>query len=80
MCHWMEAINMEVPRDELPELRSVFVKIFDPDMSPLGFDAREMYQFISDRLVILFISNQPINNRNISSISLRLRKYSGLLL
>ena len=56
MCHWMEAINMEVPRDELPELRSVFVKIFDPDMSPLGFDAREMYQFISDRLVIFLIS------------------------
>ena len=49
MSHWMEAISMEVPRDELPELRSVFVKIFDPDMSPLGFDAAEMYQFISDR-------------------------------
>ena len=49
MSHWMEAISKEVPRDELPELRSVFVKIFDPDMSPLGFDATEMYQFISDR-------------------------------
>ena len=49
MSHWMEAIKMEVPNDELPELRSVFVKIFDPDMSPLGFDATEMYQFISDR-------------------------------
>ena len=46
-----EAISMEVPRDELPELRSVFVKIFDPDMSPLGFDATEMYQFISDRYI-----------------------------
>ena len=40
---------MEVSRDDLPELRSIFVKIFDPDMSPLGFDAKEMYQFISRR-------------------------------
>ena len=49
MSHWMEAINVEVSRDDLPELRSIFVKIFDPDMSPLGFDAKEMYQFISRR-------------------------------
>ena len=50
MSHWMEAINVEVSRDDLPELRSIFVKIFDPDMSPLGFDAAtEMYQFISRR-------------------------------
>ena len=49
MSHWMEAINQEVPKAEIPELKSVFSKIFDPDMSPLGFDAKEMYQFISDR-------------------------------
>ena len=40
MSHWMEAINVEVSRDDLPELRKDFVKIFDPDMSPLGFDAK----------------------------------------
>ena len=39
----------DVPRDELTELKSVFCKIFDLDMSPLGFDARQMYQFISER-------------------------------
>jgi hypothetical protein len=39
----------DVPREELTELKSVFCKIFDPDMSPLGFDARQMYQFISER-------------------------------
>ena len=61
MSHWMEAISMEVPRDELPELRSVFVKIFDPDMSPLGFDATEMYQFISDRYVELDYSKSFLN-------------------
>ena len=49
MSHWMQAINQEVPRDELVELQTVFCKIFDPDMSPLGFDAKEMYQFISER-------------------------------
>ena len=49
MSHWMEAINQEVPKDELVELQTVFCKMFDPDMSPLGFDNREMYQFISRR-------------------------------
>ncbi len=49
MSHWMEAINKEARREELPELKGVFSKIFDPDMSPLGFDAREMYRFISRR-------------------------------
>lgn len=49
MSHWMEAINKEAKREELPELKGVFSKIFDPDMSPLGFDAKEMYQFISQR-------------------------------
>ena len=49
MSHWMQAINQEVPKDELVELQTVFCKIFDPDMSPLGFDAKEMYQFISER-------------------------------
>ena len=42
MSHWMQAINQEVPKDELVELQTVFCKIFDPDMSPLGFDAKEM--------------------------------------
>ena len=49
MSQWMEAINKEAARDELVELKSIFCKIFDPDMSPLGFDAREMYGFISKR-------------------------------
>ena len=51
MAYWMEAINQEVPREGLPELQTVFCKIFDPDMSPLGFDAKEMYQFISERFI-----------------------------
>ncbi len=51
MSQWMEAINKETEREELGELKSIFCKIFDPDMSPLGFDAREMYEFISKRFV-----------------------------
>ena len=51
MSQWMEAIHKEAARDELAELKSIFCKIFDPDMSPLGFDAREMYGFISKRFV-----------------------------
>ncbi len=49
MSQWMEAINREVKREELHELKSIFCKIFDPDMSPLGFDVKEMYHFISKR-------------------------------
>ena len=49
MSHWMEAIHKEVKRDEIHELKSIFCKTFDPDMSPLGFDAKEMYAFISKR-------------------------------
>ena len=40
----------------MTELKSVFCKIFDPDMSPLGFDARQMYQFISERYFATFLS------------------------
>lgn len=85
MSHWMQAINQEVPKDELVELQTVFCKIFDPDMSPLGFDAKEMYQFISERfnqnsievlrqalqwLQLLCLLNIPIPiGKNIGSIS-----------
>eukprot|EP00094_Tigriopus_californicus_P000131 TCALIF_00127-PA protein Name:"Similar to UNC79 Protein unc-79 homolog (Homo sapiens)" AED:0.02 eAED:0.04 QI:0/0/0/0.66/0.5/0.33/3/0/2591 len=51
MSHWMEVINKEVSKEEIVELKSIFCKIFDPDMSPLGFDAKEMYHFISKRFV-----------------------------
>jgi hypothetical protein len=32
-------------QDSLSELGSVFCKIFDPDMSPLGFELDQMYHF-----------------------------------
>ncbi|XP_046405195.1 protein unc-79 homolog isoform X2 [Ischnura elegans] len=49
MPHWMEAIASDVPQRELPHLRTLLSKILDPDMSPLGFDAKKMYHFISIR-------------------------------
>jgi len=54
----------DVPRDELAELKSVFCKIFDPDMSPLGFDARQMYQFISERYRKTSTKMSPMNPMN----------------
>jgi hypothetical protein len=49
MPHWMEAITNDVPEKELPELKLVLRKILDPDMSPLGFDAKAMYNFVAIR-------------------------------
>lgn len=49
MPHWMEAIVNDVPEKELTELRIILSKILDTDMSPLGFDAKKMYQFVAGR-------------------------------
>ncbi|CAH1121158.1 unnamed protein product [Ceutorhynchus assimilis] len=49
MPHWMEATVNSVPEKELPELKIILSKILDPDMSPLGFDAKKMYQFVAIR-------------------------------
>lgn len=49
MPHWMEAITNDVAEKELFELKIVLSKILDPDMSPLGFDARTMYNFVAIR-------------------------------
>uniref|UniRef100_U5EPZ1 Protein unc-79 homolog n=1 Tax=Corethrella appendiculata TaxID=1370023 RepID=U5EPZ1_9DIPT len=49
MPHWMEAITNDVPEKELNELKIVLSKILDPEMSPLGFDAKAMYHFVSIR-------------------------------
>ncbi|KAL1492637.1 hypothetical protein ABEB36_010867 [Hypothenemus hampei] len=49
MPHWMEATSEGIPEKELSELKIVLSKILDPDMSPLGFDAKKTYQFVSMR-------------------------------
>ncbi|XP_063709308.1 protein unc-79 homolog isoform X4 [Culicoides brevitarsis] len=49
MPHWMEAITNDVPEKELGELKIVLNKILDHDMSPLGFDAQAMYNFVRIR-------------------------------
>ncbi|XP_050313784.1 protein unc-79 homolog isoform X3 [Anthonomus grandis grandis] len=49
MPHWMEATVDGVHEKELFELKLIFSKILDSDMSPLGFDAKKMYQFVAVR-------------------------------
>lgn len=49
MPHWMEAIVNDVPEKELFELRIILSKILDTEMSPLGFNSKKMYQFVSVR-------------------------------
>ncbi|XP_015191031.1 PREDICTED: protein unc-79 homolog isoform X6 [Polistes dominula] len=51
MPHWMEAMVNDVPEHELHELKMILCKILDPDMSPLGFDAKKMYNFVAKRFV-----------------------------
>lgn len=47
MPYWMEAVVNDVPANELSELRIILSKILDCDMSPLGFDAKNMYHFVA---------------------------------
>ncbi|XP_049954031.1 protein unc-79 homolog [Schistocerca serialis cubense] len=49
MPHWMEAMVNDVPGKELPELKMLLSKMLDADMSPLGFDTKKLYRFVSVR-------------------------------
>lgn len=49
MPHWMEAMVNDVPENELHELKIILCKILDPEMSPLGFNAKKMYNFVAKR-------------------------------
>ncbi|XP_054270817.1 protein unc-79 homolog isoform X2 [Macrosteles quadrilineatus] len=49
MPHWLEAIVKDVPEKELPELKLLLSKMLDPEMSPLGFEAKKLFHFVSVR-------------------------------
>lgn len=49
MPYWMECFRHEVPENELSELKILLSKVFDPELSPLGFKTNQMYNFISSR-------------------------------
>lgn len=49
MPYWMECFRHEVPENELNELKILLSKVFDPELSPLGFETKQMYHFISSR-------------------------------
>ena len=50
MPYWMECFRNDVPEEELSELKILLSKVLDPDLSPLGFTTKQMYEFISIRL------------------------------
>lgn len=50
MPFWMDCFRYEVPEEELAELKILLSKVLDPDLSPLGFTTKQMYEFISIRL------------------------------
>ncbi|XP_063244249.1 protein unc-79 homolog [Bacillus rossius redtenbacheri] len=49
MPHWLEAMVNDVPEKELNELKILLSKILDSDMSPLGFDTKKLFRFITVR-------------------------------
>lgn len=49
MPFWMEAVVNDVPEKELHELKIILSKILDTDISPLGFDANKMYNFVAEK-------------------------------
>ncbi|CAN8031368.1 unnamed protein product, partial [Ixodes persulcatus] len=49
MPHWMEAFRFEIPEEELSELKILLSKVLDPDLSPLGFNIKQMYGFLTAR-------------------------------
>lgn len=50
MPYWMECFRHEIPEEELSELKILLSKVLDPDLSPLGFTTKQMYEFITVRL------------------------------
>ncbi|XP_028968019.1 protein unc-79 homolog [Galendromus occidentalis] len=49
MPYWMEAFRFEIPEAELAELKILLSKVLDPDLSPLGFEIKQMYSFLTQR-------------------------------
>lgn len=49
MPFWIESIICEVPDKYMYELKPLFVKLFDPDMTPIPFDKEKIYHFVSER-------------------------------
>lgn len=47
MPYWLEAILNEVDEKHITEFKTIFVKLFDPDM--MLFTPEQMYHFISER-------------------------------
>lgn len=58
MPYWMECFRHEVPENELSELKILLSKVFDPELSPLGFETKQMYHFISSRFEDTTNTNQ----------------------
>ncbi|KAG9510802.1 Protein unc-79-like protein [Fragariocoptes setiger] len=58
MPYWMECFRHEVPENELSELKILLSKVFDPELSPLGFTTTQMYNFIRSRFEDTSNTNQ----------------------
>ncbi|XP_054711004.1 protein unc-79 homolog [Uloborus diversus] len=49
MPYWMDAFRHEAVEAEFAELKILLSRVLDPDLSPLGFDTKQMYKFLSMR-------------------------------
>uniref|UniRef100_A0A914CGD5 Uncoordinated protein 79 n=1 Tax=Acrobeloides nanus TaxID=290746 RepID=A0A914CGD5_9BILA len=48
---WLRAISDDIEDEDLPELKILLCKIFEPDLCPLPFETNKVYEFISSRLL-----------------------------
>lgn len=51
MPEWLETICNEVPEKDLPELKILMCKLFEPDLCTMSFSIEETYHFIGMRLL-----------------------------
>lgn len=45
----MESFRNELSEEDLAEMKILLSKVLDPDLSPLGFNIKQMYHFLSIR-------------------------------
>ncbi|XP_057379206.1 protein unc-79 homolog [Daphnia carinata] len=60
---WLESMVSTVPSDEWIEFRIILSKLLDSSMSPLGFDAQQMFRFLAVRFrgTHLRVQQQTLN-------------------
>ncbi|VDN58014.1 unnamed protein product, partial [Dracunculus medinensis] len=52
MPFWLKSICEQMESDECSDIKILLSKIFEPDLCPLPFDSNQIYEFITERLIM----------------------------